>query len=195
LPDREFRAGLYESWKAGVIGRPELFERLEKISGKALYRDATNLEWVIAESVRFKAEVVSQDEREGGLRRVLNYGHTIGHALEAATGYRHFLHGEAVAWGMIAANHIAVAGGHLAAGIAQRINDAIFKAAPLPKVTSQSKSILRLLQTDKKTSAGVVHFILPKDIGRVEIARDVPDKVVMEAVDELRRLSASPGRS
>jgi 3-dehydroquinate synthase len=195
LPDREFRAGLYESWKAGVIGRPELFERLEKISGKALRRDAAALEWVIAESVKLKAEVVSQDEREGGLRRVLNYGHTIGHALEAATGYRHFLHGEAVAWGMIAANYIAVAGGHLPPDVARRINEAVLGAGPLPKVTSQSRSILRLLQTDKKTSAGVVHFVLPKEIGRVEIARDVPDKVVLQAVDELRRLSVSPGKN
>jgi 3-dehydroquinate synthase len=190
LPDREFRSGLYESWKAGVIGRPELFERLETVSGKALRRDAVTLEWVIAESVKLKAEVVSQDEREGGLRRVLNYGHTIGHALEAATGYRHFLHGEAVAWGMIAANSIAVASGHLPLDVARRINDAVLKAAPLPKVTSPSRSILRLLQTDKKTSAGVVHFVLAKEIGRVEIARDVPEKVVIQAVDELRRLSA-----
>jgi 3-dehydroquinate synthase len=189
LPDREFRAGLYESWKAGVIGRPELFERLEKTSGRALRRDAAALQWVIAESVKLKAEVVSQDEREGGLRRVLNYGHTIGHALEAATGYRHFLHGEAVAWGMIAANYIAVAGGHLAPEVARRINEAVAGAGPLPRVTSQSRGILRLLQTDKKTSAGVLHFVLPKEIGRVEIARDVPDKVVIQAVDELRRMS------
>ncbi len=189
LPDREFRAGLYESWKAGVIGRPELFERLEKTSSKALRRDPAALEWVIAESVKLKAEVVSQDEREGGLRRVLNYGHTIGHALEAATDYRHFLHGEAVAWGMIAANHIAVASGHLPREVAQRIDEAVLKAGPLPRVTSQSRSVARLLQTDKKTSAGVVHFVLPKEIGRVEIARDVPDKVVIQAVDELRRMS------
>jgi 3-dehydroquinate synthase len=191
LPDREFRAGLFESWKAGVIGRPELFDQLEKISGKALRRDASKLEWVIAESVKLKAEVVSQDEREGGLRRVLNYGHTIGHALESATGYRHFLHGEAVAWGMIAANHIAVAGGHLPPDVARRINEAILNAGSLPKVTSQSRGILRRLQADKKTNSGVVHFVLPKEIGRVEIARDVPDKVVIQAVDELRRISGS----
>ena len=81
--------------------------RLEKLQIKSLRRDAKTLEWVIAESVRLKAEVVSADEREGGLRRVLNLGHTIGHALESATKYRHFLHGEAVAWGMIAATYIA----------------------------------------------------------------------------------------
>jgi len=191
LPEREFRAGLYESLKAGVIGRPELFERLEKISSKALRRDAAALEWVIAESVELKAEVVSQDEREGGLRRILNYGHTIGHALEAASGYRRFLHGEAVAWGMIAANYIAVAGGHLPAEVGRRINEAVLGLGPLPKVEARSKSIQRLLQVDKKTSAGVVHFVLPRAIGKVEIAKDVPEKVVINAVDELRRLSGS----
>src|SRR6476660_7596931 len=109
LPEREFRAGLFESLKCGVIGNPELFRRLQNIQIKKLRADAATLEWVIAESVKLKAEVVSADEREGGLRRVLNLGHTIGHALEAETEYRHFLHGEAVAWGMIAAAGIAAA--------------------------------------------------------------------------------------
>src|SRR5579862_6560535 len=100
LPDREFRAGLYEALKCGVIGKPALFDCLEKIQLKALRGDAAAIEWVIAESVRLKAQIVSSDERENGLRRVLNFGHTIGHALEAESDYRRFLHGEAVAWGM-----------------------------------------------------------------------------------------------
>src|SRR5579862_6925257 len=90
LPERVFRAGLYEALKCGVIGKTALFGRLESIQLKALRRDPQTLEWVIAESVRLKAEVVSADEREGGLRRVLNFGHTIGHALEAESGYRRF---------------------------------------------------------------------------------------------------------
>src|SRR5208282_1852330 len=94
--------------KTGVIGKPELFTSLEKGRANDVHRDPAMLEWVLAESVRLKAAVVSSDERESGLRRVLNFGHTIGHALEAESGYRHFLHGEAVAWGMIAATHIAV---------------------------------------------------------------------------------------
>jgi len=109
LPEREFRAGLYESLKCGVIGDPQLFEFLEKADVKQLRRNREKIEWVIAQSVKLKAKVVSSDERESGLRRVLNFGHTIGHALEAETNYRHFLHGEAVAWGMIAAAHIAEA--------------------------------------------------------------------------------------
>ena len=185
LPEREFRSGLYESLKAGIIGKPLLFARLEKGDLKALRRDVGALEWVIAESVRLKAEVVSADEREGGLRRVLNLGHTIGHALEAETNYRHFLHGEAVAWGMIAAAHIAVAMGSLDGAAAQRIADAVLAAGPLPKVEVRGRNILRRLQADKKTRDGVVHFVLPREIGKVEIVNNVPPEVVLDAVKGL----------
>jgi 3-dehydroquinate synthase len=187
LPEREFRAGLYESLKCGVIGRPELFCRLEKVDLKTLRRDPEALQWVIAESVRLKAEVVSADEREGDLRRVLNFGHTVGHALEAATEYRHFLHGEAVAWGMIAAADIAVAVGRVDRHTADRIRDAVRAFGPLPKVEVRSAQIVRLLQADKKTLNGVVHFVLPRAIGTVEIVNDVPVQAVKEAVDRLRR--------
>jgi 3-dehydroquinate synthase len=190
LPAREFRAGLYESLKAGVIGRPQLFEELERVNVNALRRDSAKLECVIAESVRLKAEVVSADERETDLRRVLNFGHTIGHALEAETKYRYFLHGEAVAWGMIAAAHIAEKIGKLDSSIARRIQDAVAGFGPLPRVTVRSNNILRLLQADKKTRDGVVHFVLPCCIGKVEIVNNVPAEVVLEAVDELRKLSA-----
>src|SRR6185312_8632169 len=108
LPEREFRAGMYEALKAGVIGNAELFGRLENSSIKSLRKDSELATWAIAESVRLKARVVSADEKEGDLRRVLNLGHTLGHALEAATGYRQFLHGEAVAWGMQAAARISL---------------------------------------------------------------------------------------
>src|SRR5450755_779319 len=189
LPDREFRAGLYEALKCGVIGKPELFHALENVDTKKLRRDPARLEWIIAESVKLKAEVVSSDERENGLRRVLNFGHTIGHALEAQTGYRHFLHGEAVAWGMIASAKIASAMDLIEDAGAARITDATRALGPLPKVQSRSRDILRLLKSDKKTRNGVVHFVLPREIGKVEIANDVPEQVVIEAVDELRRLS------
>ena len=189
LPDREFRAGLYEALKCGVIGKPELFSALENADVKELRRDAAKLEWVIAESVRLKAEVVSADERENGLRRVLNLGHTIGHALEAETEYRHFLHGEAVAWGMIAAARIAAAVERTDRASASRIAEAVQRLGPLPKVQVRSRNILRLLQSDKKTRDGVVHFVLPREIGKVEVVNDVPEQVVLEAVDELRRLS------
>ena len=189
LPDREFRAGLYEALKCGVIGKPDLFRALENVDLKKLRRDPAKLEWVIAESVKLKAEVVSADERENGLRRVLNLGHTIGHALEAETEYRHFLHGEAVAWGMIASAKIAATVDRIDQATAERIKDAVRALGPLPKVEARSRSILRLLQSDKKTRNGVVHFVLPREIGKVEIANDVPEQAVIEAVDELRRLS------
>jgi 3-dehydroquinate synthase len=189
LPEREFRAGLYEALKCGVIGKPELFLALENVDIKKLRRDPVKLEWIITESVKLKAEVVSSDERENGLRRVLNLGHTIGHALESQTAYRHFLHGEAVAWGMIASAKIASAVGLLENNGAARIVDATRALGPLPKVQSRSRDILRLLKSDKKTRNGIVHFVLPREIGKVEIANDVPEQVVIEAVDELRRLS------
>ena len=103
--------------------------------------------------------------------------------------YRHFLHGEAVAWGMIASAGIASAVGLMENASASRITDAVHSLGPLPKVQSRSRDILRLLKSDKKTRNGIVHFVLPREIGKVEIANDVPEQVVIEAVDELRRLS------
>jgi 3-dehydroquinate synthase len=191
LPEREFRAGLYEALKCGVIGNPALFDCLEKLQMKALRGDTAALEWVIAESVRLKAEVVSSDEREGGLRRVLNFGHTIGHALEAESGYRRFLHGEAVAWGMIAATHVAAMTGRISSNTAVRISNAVLNLGRLPSVEARSRDIVRLLQSDKKTRNGVVHFVLPREIGKVEIVNDVPEKVLIAVLNELRRLSKS----
>src|SRR4029077_14582412 len=127
-----FRGGLCGALKCGVIGKPELFLALENVDIKKLRRDPIKLEWIIAESVKLKAEVVSSDERENGLRRVLNLGHTIGHALEAQTGYRHFLHGEAVAWGMIASAKMASSMDLLEATGASRFADATRALGPLP---------------------------------------------------------------
>jgi 3-dehydroquinate synthase len=189
LPEREFRAGLYESLKCGIIGNIELFLRFEQNRVRILKRDPVELEWIIAQSVKLKAEVVSADEREGGLRRVLNLGHTIGHALEAETGYRRLLHGEAVAWGTIAANHIALSVGRADSLTAGRIADAVLSLGRLPEVNVSPRKILARLQSDKKTQNGVVHFILPREIGKVEVASDVPGSAVLDAVEELRRLS------
>jgi len=189
LSDRQFRAGLYEALKCGVIGRPELFARLEKSDVATLRRDPAALEWVISEAVQLKAKVVSADEREGGLRRVLNFGHTIGHALEAESAYRRFLHGETVAWGMIAAASIAVKVGTCNSGLAKQITEAVLRLGSLPPVTARTGDVVRLLRTDKKTRDGVVHFVLPREIGKVEIVNIVPERVIVAAVDGLRRLS------
>ena len=189
LPRRQFQAGLYEALKCGVIGNPELFQRFEDSKDKVLRRDEKILEQVIADSVRLKAQIVATDERESGLRRVLNFGHTIGHALEAEGGYRGLLHGEAVAWGMIAATNIALNVQRLDSVTAGRITDAVLGLGRLPRVSARSSHILARLQADKKTKDGVVHFVLPTAIGKVEVVNDVQERVVLAAVDELRRLS------
>ncbi len=189
LPEREFRSGLYEALKCGIIGNVELFIRFEQNRAQILKRDYAELEWLIAQSVRLKAEVVSADEHEGGLRRVLNLGHTIGHALEAETNYRGFLHGEAVAWGMVAATNIALSVGRTDSVTAGRITDSVLSLGRLPEVNVSSRKILARLQSDKKTQNGVVHFILPREIGKVEVASDVPESAVLDSVEELRRLS------
>jgi 3-dehydroquinate synthase len=193
LSDREFRSGLYEALKCGVIGNVELFLRFEQKRAQILKRDPAELEWLIAQSVKLKAEVVSADEREGGLRRVLNLGHTIGHALEAETGYRGLLHGEAVAWGMVAATNIALHVQRTDSVTAGRIADAVLSLGRLPELKINPRKVLARLQTDKKTQNGVVHFILPREIGKVEVASDVPENVVLESVEELRKLSRGGG--
>ncbi len=189
LPSREYRAGLYESLKCGIIGNAGLFVLFEERRKEILDRDPLVIEKVITESVRLKARVVSADEREGGLRQVLNLGHTIGHALEAETRYTQLLHGEAVAWGMIAATHVAKSTGRLDGATRERIIAAILGFGKLPRMKVQTKGVLNRLLSDKKTRQGVVHFVLPTQIGRVEITSDVPAEVVRSAVDEIRKLA------
>ncbi|MBV9180708.1 MAG: 3-dehydroquinate synthase [Acidobacteria bacterium] len=189
LPAREFRAGMYEALKCGIIGDRELFRRLENTSIEQLREDPELLTSTIAQSVSLKARVVAADEKEGDLRRVLNLGHTLGHALEAATAYRHFLHGEAVAWGLQAAARIAWERRVCASSVYERICQAVGSWGKLPVVNVETRKALAYLQSDKKTESGVVHFILPKQIGAVEIHKDVPRRVIVAALDEIRRAS------
>lgn len=189
LPEREYRAGLFEALKCGIISNPEIFGYMEEQRTRILQREPEQLEWLIAECVRVKAEVVSADEHENGLRRILNFGHTIGHALEAETGYKQFLHGEAVAWGMVGASMIAAAMQKTDSETARRIISTTLAYAPLPKVEARAKKIAGRLRSDKKTMDGIVHFVLPVEIGRVEIVGDVPERTVVQAIDELRYLS------
>src|SRR5262249_52614334 len=169
--DRQFRAGLYEALKCGVIGSPDLFRCFEDQKDKILKRDPSVLEWVIAESVKLKASIVAADERESGKRQVLNLGHTIGHALEAEADYRGLLHGEAVAWGMVAATNIALSIGKLNSVAAGKITDAVLGLGNLPAVKATPARLIRRMQADKKTRDGVVHFILPREIGQVEVVK------------------------
>lgn len=190
LSGREYRAGLFESLKCGIIGDPGLFRLFEDRHREILDRDPAVIEKVIADSVRLKASVVSADEREGGLRQVLNFGHTIGHALEAETGYTQLLHGEAVAWGMIAATHIALSAGKLDSVTAGRISNAVIGFGDLPRMKWKTAAILKRLRYDKKTRQGAVHFVLPREIGKVEITSDVPEVIVRGAVEEIRKLAS-----
>jgi len=189
LPEREYRAGLFEAVKCGVIRNPQIFDFMEKEREAILRRDPAALEWLIAECVAVKAAVVAADERESGLRRILNFGHTIGHALEAETSYKKYLHGEAVAWGMVAASIIGAGLEKTDPETARRIRAAVLAYAPLPPVTARSRNIVRRLRADKKTVDGAVHFVLPAEIGRVEIVSEVPERAVLQAIDELRTLS------
>jgi len=189
LPAREYRAGLYESLKCGIIGDAGLFRLFEERHKEILARDPAVVEKVIADSVRLKASVVSADERESGLRQVLNLGHTIGHALEAETGYKLLLHGEAVGWGLLAATHIALSTGKLDSVTAGRIMNSVLGLGELPRMKVQTANIMKRLKFDKKTRQGVVHFILPREIGKVEITSDVSAEVVRAAVEEIRKLA------
>ncbi len=189
LPEREYRSGLFEAMKYGVIRNPAIFDLMEANRDALLRRDSALVETLITECIRVKAEVVSADEREGGERRILNFGHTIGHALEAETNYREFLHGEAVAWGMVAAAMIAAGLQTTDSVTAQRIISLVFAYAPLPRVQVNSKKILKRLRSDKKTVGGVPHFILPTSIGKVEVVNTVPERAVLHAVEEIKHLS------
>lgn len=186
LPDREYRAGLFEVIKCGIIRDPKLFEFMEDQASAVLKRDPKALMRIIAAAVRIKADIVAEDEREGDLRRILNFGHTIGHALETDSGYKHFLHGEAVGWGMVAAAEIGVLAGVTSRKIADRIAAVVNTYGPLPPVTSNAQDILRLIQSDKKTRNGVPHFVLVKKIGKTSIVNDVEPTSIKKAVQILR---------
>jgi 3-dehydroquinate synthase len=186
LDEREFRSGLFEALKCGVIRDAALFEFMDRNAKKILNRDSKALERIITDSVRVKANVVSADEKESGLRRILNFGHTIGHALESATGYTHFLHGEAVAWGMIAAAEIAHQAGICKRTIGEKVQQSVLKYGPLPPVPCSVEDVLSRLASDKKTIAGAVHFILPQKIGKVRITSKVPGPIVRSAVEMVR---------
>src|SRR5437773_4762767 len=157
LPEREYRAGLFEVIKYGVISSPALFELLSTRQAEVAARAPGVVDEIIAESVRIKAEVVSADEREGGIRKILNFGHTIGHALEAETAYSRFLHGEAVAFGMQAAVRLAEATKHLSAQDGEAIRETITRYGPIPALDGiPAASLFRRLVSDKKTIQGKV---------------------------------------
>jgi len=185
LPPREFRSGIYEIIKYGVIGDAKLFQFLELKMEKVLRRDPAALDFVIERSVSQKARVVSLDERESGLREILNFGHTFAHALESVTRYRKYLHGEAVGWGMIAATRLAVAIGLLSAKDSGRILYLIARVGPLPRWPSASLGrLIAAMQADKKTRAGRLRFVLPERIGKVRCGVEAHPQVLAQVLRE-----------
>ena len=185
LPAAELRAGLQESVKAGIIRDRGLFEFLERESAAVLAGDAEALTRVVAASVRVKAEVVSADEREGGLRMILNLGHTLGHAIEAATGYKQLLHGEAVAWGMVAAVGIAQKRGTVTSEEAERMDRVIRAYGPLRGFTAEASELVALTAKDKKNRSGARSFVLPVGIGDAVVVKDVGEAELMVAAERI----------
>lgn len=174
LPRREFRAGLYEVVKYGVIASRSLFERTARDLPAIFARESAALLPILAESCRIKASIVEQDERESGIRRTLNFGHTAGHALEAITKYRRFRHGEAIAYGMLAASALASARGVFPAADRDALTAHIVQMGPLPSVGDLSAAeVVEATKRDKKVIAGTLHFILPTSIGSTTTVTDV----------------------
>jgi 3-dehydroquinate synthase len=185
LPLREFRSGLFEIIKYGVIGDARLFQFLERKMEKLLRRDPAPLDFVIERSVSQKARVVSCDERESGLREILNFGHTFAHALESVTRYRKYLHGEAVAWGMIAASQLAVASKMFSVREASRVTNLIARVGSLPAWPSASPArLIAAMQADKKARSGRLRFVLPERIGKVRCGVDGDPQLLAQVLRE-----------
>lgn len=183
LPRREFRAGLYEVIKYGMTSSPALFDRLARERTAIFGRDPAVLTGVIAESCRIKAAVVSADEQDAGPRRILNFGHTAGHALETVTKYRRYRHGEAVAYGMLVAAELASGRGALADRDRKALADLISSLGPLPAIADVSRGdMLDAMKHDKKMLAGRLHFVLPTEVGATTIVDDVTEKEMKAAL-------------
>jgi 3-dehydroquinate synthase len=183
LPRREFRAGLYEVIKYGMTSSRDLFERVDREIDAIFARRAEALEPIIAESCRIKASVVSMDERESGPRRMLNFGHTAGHALEAVTKYKRFRHGEAIAYGMLVAAEIAVARGAMPEADRRALGTIIMKLGPLPPVGDLStKEIIDAARHDKKIVDGTLHYVLCTGIGSWKTVTDVSENELGKAL-------------
>jgi 3-dehydroquinate synthase len=190
LPPAQLRGGLQESIKAGVIYDARLFAYLEKNAAGILAKKPNEaaLTRVVAASVRVKADVVNQDEKELGLRMILNFGHTLGHAIESATNYKQLLHGEAVAWGSIAALHVAVARKTATPKQAARITDLILRYGPLSPFKATAAKLVALTYSDKKNRSGKRAFVLPTGIGSTQIIYDITDAELLAAAESMLAL-------
>jgi 3-dehydroquinate synthase len=185
LPDRELRAGLAEVIKYGCVWDAALFDWLDQNMSALLSRDAAALAHAIGQSCSIKAAVVAQDEREQGVRAILNFGHTFGHALESATHYERFLHGEAVGLGMLMAADLSHRLGMLDRGAKQRIEDLLARAGlPTRAPSIGVKSTLDLMQMDKKVLAGTVRLVLLDRLGHALVSGSYPREALEATLKE-----------
>ncbi|MDE1155436.1 MAG: 3-dehydroquinate synthase [Acidobacteriaceae bacterium] len=185
LPARELRAGLQEAIKAGIIRDHELFSYMEDNAAAILSGNKDALTRVISESVRMKANVVAEDERENGVRMLLNLGHTLGHAIEAATDYNQLLHGEAIAWGILAATAIAQKRGLLTESQVERIDNVLRAYGPLEPFSADAHVLVALTAKDKKNRSGARSYVLPVGIGDATVVRDVSEAELLETTQNL----------
>lgn len=186
LPARELSAALAEVVKMGIILDPELVDLLDRKAESVLRLDAAVLEEVISRSIELKAGVVEEDEKESGLRAILNYGHTIGHGIEAASDYSLYRHGEAVAIGMQGAARLAVEMGLCEPDLLQRQENLLWSLGlPLFYQGLPVGRILEAMSKDKKAARGKLTWVLPERIGKVVIRRDVPESSIERVVMEL----------
>ena len=185
LPERELRAGLAEVIKYGIIHDAAFFRRLERDLDRLLARDPKTLASVIARCCEIKAEVVGQDETETGLRAILNFGHTIGHGLEASSRYGTYLHGEAISIGQVAAAWLSAHQLGLPAADLERIRR-LFERAGLPVTvrlkTAQERRLFEAMRLDKKSGGGELRFVLAEAIGRVRWGQPVPESLLAQAL-------------
>jgi 3-dehydroquinate synthase len=185
LPDRELRAGLAEVIKYGCVWDPLLFDWLDGNMAKLLARDADALTYAIARSCEIKSTVVAKDEREHNLRAILNFGHTFGHAIEAATAYQTFLHGEAVGLGMLIAADLSHRLGLIDAAIANRVRDILARAGlPIEAPQIGAAKALELMQMDKKVLAGTVRLVLLDRLGRAIVTGDYRQAALDATLEE-----------
>ncbi len=188
LDGRQLRAGFAEVIKYGIIYDADLFAYLEDHIERIFKLDSTCIAHIVAVSCSIKADVVEQDERESGLRAILNFGHTVGHAIEAVTGYDRFVHGEAVAVGMAVAVTLANSVSGFTDGCVKRVIS-LLKRSQLPyRIPSDisTESIIECMRKDKKVKNDIIRFVLPERIGKVKIVDDVPVSAIARAIDFYR---------
>mgnify|MGYP001294805507 CR=1 FL=1 len=186
LSPRDLRSGLYEVVKHAILDGPGLFSQIERSVEKMNPQSIEEFEPLFVRAAKVKVDVVNKDEREKELRFVLNLGHTFGHALEEATGYRRFLHGEAVAWGILGVTRLAERLGAVDRDSAARIRNLILQLGRLPSLAQIDPSVvIGLLSKDKKAIGGQIHWVIPERVGKVRVTTDVPLSMAAAALRDV----------